>query len=71
MTLRTLHPRSREGRANAGPSRKSETITTTDELDQSLIDTFPASDPPSWIPLARIGIPKRKDIRSARKEAHL
>jgi hypothetical protein len=29
----------------------------TDEIAQSLIETFPASDPPAWIPLARVGIP--------------
>lgn len=38
--------------------------TTSDDVDEelveSLIDTFPASDPPAWIPLARVGTPKRQ-----------
>jgi hypothetical protein len=28
-------------------------------IDESLEETFPASDPPSWTLLARIGSPKR------------
>lgn len=31
-----------------------------DELDESLMATFPASDPPSLPPRARIGSPKRR-----------
>jgi hypothetical protein len=69
MTSRTLHRRGRKGRANARPFRNIETtdietIAITDEVAQSLIDTFPASDPPAWIPLARIGIPKRQKASS-------
>jgi hypothetical protein len=30
-----------------------------EEVDESLIETFPASDPPSWVPLARSGCPRR------------
>jgi hypothetical protein len=33
-----------------------------DEIAESLIETFPASDPPSWIPLARVGLPKRNRV---------
>jgi len=29
------------------------------EIDESLEETFPASDPPSWTLLSRIGSPKR------------
>jgi len=52
----------------------SETIASTDddEILESLIDTFPASDPPAWVALARVGIPKRKPTsRRARKPSHL
>ncbi|MGC2780601.1 MAG: hypothetical protein WA418_33690 [Bradyrhizobium sp.] len=34
---------------------------TQEDLDESLVETFPASDPPSWVPLARIGAPKKKE----------
>jgi hypothetical protein len=75
MTSRALHHRSRKGRANARPLQDSETIASTDDDDEilkSLIDTFPASDPPAWVALARVGIPKRKPTsRRARKPSHL
>jgi hypothetical protein len=46
--------------------------STDDEILESLIDTFPASDPPSWVALARVGIPKRKPTsQRARKPRHL
>jgi hypothetical protein len=51
----------------------SETIASTDdEILESLIETFPASDPPAWVVLASVGIPKRKPTsRRARKPPHL
>jgi hypothetical protein len=73
MTSRASHHRSRKGRANARPLQESETIAGTDddEILESLIDTFPASDPPAWVALARAGIPKRKPtLRRARKPPH-
>jgi hypothetical protein len=46
--------------------------TAIDEIDESLIETFPASDPPAWTSLTRIGVPKRKTTsRPARKPRHL
>jgi hypothetical protein len=74
MTSRASHHRSRKGRANARPLQDSETIASTDDdqILESLIDTFPASDPPAWVALARVGIPNRKPTsRRARKPTHL
>jgi hypothetical protein len=67
MMSGALHRRNRKDRAKARPLRKIETIAI-DEIAESLIDTFPASDPPAWIPLARVGTPKRPGrSRPARK----
>jgi hypothetical protein len=33
---------------------------SADKVDQSLQETFPASDPPSWTLSARLGSPRRK-----------
>ena len=42
--------------------------TDDDEILESLIDTFPASDSLAWAALARVGIPKRKfDIAAGSK----
>jgi len=67
MMAGALHRRNRKDRAKARPLQKIETIAI-DEVAESLIDTFPASDPPAWIPLARVGVPKRPATsRPARK----
>jgi hypothetical protein len=75
MTSKASHHRSRKGRANARPLQASEAITSTDDDDdilESLIDTFPASDPPAWVAPARVGIPKRKPTSPrARKPLYL
>jgi hypothetical protein len=73
MTSRASHRRSRKDRANTRPLQDSETIAgTDDEILESLIDTFPASDPPAWVALARVGVPKREPtLRRARKPPHL
>jgi hypothetical protein len=67
MMAGALRRRNGKDRAKARPLRKIETIAI-DEIAESLIDTFPASDPPAWIPLARVGTPKRPGrSRPARK----
>ena len=38
---------------------------STDKVDESLQETFPASDPPSWTLSARLGTPRRKRQTSA------
>jgi hypothetical protein len=50
----------------------SETIATDDdEILESLVDTFPASDPPAWVALARVGIPKRKPTSRRARNDHI
>jgi hypothetical protein len=69
MRRTVSHLRSRKGRAKARPPQVNETIENVDDdVLESLIDTFPASDPPAWVATARIGIPNRKPAsRRARK----
>jgi hypothetical protein len=74
MAPKTSHHRSRKGRANVRPLRATETPATTDDFDvveESLIETFPASDPPAWVALTRVGKPKRKQLsRPGAKSRH-
>jgi hypothetical protein len=67
MISRILRPQNQEGRRNARPSQINET-PVIDEITESLIETFPASDPPAWVALARVGIPKRQPMKSCRLE---
>jgi hypothetical protein len=74
MAPKTSHNRSRKGRANVRPLRTIETPAATDDFDvveESLIETFPASDPPAWVALTRVGKPKRKKLsRPGAKSRH-
>jgi hypothetical protein len=71
---KTSHNRSRKGRANVRPLRTIETPVAPDDFDvveESLIETFPASDPPAWVALTRVGKPKRKTLsRPGAKSRH-
>jgi hypothetical protein len=42
-----------------------DTKPSEDKIDESLEESFPASDPPSWTVFARIGAPRRKSEISA------
>jgi hypothetical protein len=48
--------KSREGRRGAADSEDSG--PSEDQIDESLEETFPASDPPSWMAGTKIGSPK-------------
>jgi hypothetical protein len=61
MMSGALHRRNRKDQAKARPLQKIvqkiETTAIADEIAESLIDTFPASDPPAWIPLPVSALP--------------
>jgi hypothetical protein len=64
-TAGDMTPRSIAQHGSAGRRRKRQpempAVTTSDDkLDESLEESFPASDPPSWTLLMRIGSPRRK-----------
>jgi hypothetical protein len=39
--------------------RELDAIPTDEDVDESLEETFPCSDPPSWMSVKRVGSPRR------------
>jgi hypothetical protein len=66
MTAKVLSHQSRKGRAPARPLQ----IETVDEIDESLIETFPASDPPAWVALPVSAFPSDARRSPAAPEKH-
>ena len=58
--------------ARAAPGRRNAAADMVDEtqraIDETLDESFPASDPPSWSP-TRIGGPKRESLNEATRRA--
>jgi hypothetical protein len=52
-----------DGTPQDRPASDAEEAHSDELLDESLIETFPASDPPCWTVLMRVGPPNRKDPR--------
>ena len=63
MSARRAPPRRDSATARRKQQRlpeKPDATPSEDKIDESLKETFPASDPPSWTLVARIGSPRRE-----------
>jgi len=70
MPNRSQPRRRKPAPQHARPSRRlppdeAERKSVDDKIDESLKETFPASDPPAWIPVTTIGTPRREPDETA------
>jgi hypothetical protein len=54
LTARRKRPRP-SGRQRPAIKEEPKKVVSEDQIDESLEESFPASDPPSWTALVRIG----------------
>jgi hypothetical protein len=63
MTSAARRPGQPDGPPKDRPVSDAEEAPSDESLVESLIESFPTSDPPSWTALTRVGLPKRKGSR--------
>jgi hypothetical protein len=56
--IKSRRPTPRSTKKSVSDSKKQNPALTEERIDESLKETFPASDPPSWTVASRIGSPR-------------